>query len=271
MSDEAAVLDNPVDDHLADIFNTSINETITEPPSEETQGLGEDVGQELEPLQEPENEAEEDKYSQLQEENDSLKKQVKDSQTMISRQGNERGDSLRQIAELNDRLDKMNLKPNKTSEEYLDDFAKDPEGTQKEALKAELDRRDQVKTAQANVIASNRAAVLKFDPDFDGKIDEIKAFYKEQNVSDEIINNITSESLSRDLDLSAAFSWAVKLQRQLAETKSKNTGMIDKINKGTTVVSGKSGQSSGSDSTMQMPRDITELSDAQLKKMLGRS
>jgi len=239
MSDEAAVAESPVESHLDDIFNTNINETITEPPSEETQGLGEEVSQEAET--EPQAEAQPDVDSQLQEQINTLTKQLENSQNMISRQGNEIGD-----------LRKANAPEERTSEQFLDDFAKDPEGTNRAQMQAELDRREQTRAAQAEVVASNRQAVLSIDPEFDNKITDIKTWYKDKGASQEFVNSISANSLSQNVDLSAALSEVMSLKQQLAETKSKNTGMIDKINKGTTVVSGKSGQSSSSDSTMQM-------------------
>lgn len=271
MSEEVIEMDNSTS-HLDDIFNAG-TETVVDDSVEETQGLAENAEEANaednveqtteEPTEEPKDELSElrSQLESLKADLDAEKNKYSHAQSLIDRQGNELG-KLRQQAE---------AKPEITSEDYLNKFADDPVQAQKELLQAELDRRESAREQQEQQIAQNRSAVLNIVPDFDSKLDGIKDWYKEKGASSEFVSNLNSQALVGNVDLAVALGEIVNLKAQLAETKSKNKDVINKLNQGATVVSGKSGQSTGSDSTIQIPSDVTKLSDKQIAELLKRA
>lgn len=261
MSDiETAVETPPADAHLEDIFNAgSENASITEEPVEESQGLQAE-GAEVEEPQETN-----DEMSELRSQLEALEKQLNEqkiqntnAQSLIDRQGNELG-----------QLRNAEKAPEQTSDEFLNKFADDPVAAQKELLQAELDKRESAKAEQQNQLVQNRSTVLNLDPEFESKMGGIREWYKGKGASDEFVNSLTTDSLVGNVDLAVALGEIQSLKGQLAETKGKTTDVINKLNKPSAVVSAKSGQSASSDSTIQIPSDITALSDAQIEKMLA--
>jgi septation ring formation regulator EzrA len=271
MSEAVIEMDNS-SSHLDDIFNAGA-ETVVDDSVEETQGLAENaeeanaeenVGQTTEGT----NEEPKDELSDLRSQLESLKANLdaeknkySNAQSLIDRQGNEIGQLRKQSED----------KPEITSEEYLNKFADDPVKAQKELLQAELERRESAREQQEQQIAQNRSAVLNIVPDFDNKLSEIKEWYKDKGASSDFVDNLNSQALVGNVDLAVALGEIVNLKAQLAETKSKNTNVINKLNQGSTVVSGKSGQSTGTDSTIQIPSDVTQLSDKQISELLKRA
>ena len=263
MSDSETVVETiPESSHLDDIFGNSINEPITEEPEMETQGLGEQAESEenVEEVAAEEPQETNDELSQLKESIESLTAQYKNAQDLINRQGNELG-SLRKEA----------AKPAPTNDEFLDQFADDPTA----ALQAEMDRREDIKARsvaeQEAITNQNKSAILELVPEFESQIDGIKEWYKGKGASAEFTNSLTSKSLSSNVDLAVALGEIQSLNKQLAETKSKNSNVINKLNKGGAVLSGKSGASTSSDSTIQIPSNVTKLSDGQLRAMLKQA
>jgi chromosome segregation ATPase len=262
MSDSETVVETPESTHLDDIFGNSINEPITEDPEMESQGLGEQTESEEEVVEESAEEPQEtnDELSQLKESIESLKSQYKNAQDLINRQGNELG-ALRKEA----------AKPAPTNDEFLDQFADDPTA----ALQAEMDRREEEKLSKAAeqeaMTNQNRNAILELVPEFDSHIDGIKEWYKGKGASSDFVNSLSTKSLASNVDLAVALGEIQTLNKQLAETKSKNSNVINKLNKGGAVLSGKSGASTSSDSTIQIPSNVTKLSDGQLRAMLKQA
>jgi len=259
MSDSATEVDNNSESsHLEDIFNTYMGDPESS-DAEAEQGLGENVDGENASEEGTTEEPQEtnSEMSELRELIENLTKQGKNAQELISRQGNELG-QLRKSAE----------KPMPTNDEFLDKFADNPT----EALQAEMDRRDADRdnraADEANRVSQNRADILQLVPDFDSQINGIKEWYKGKGATDQFVQSISQDSLAGNVDLAVALGEIQTLNKQLAETKSQNSNVINKLNKGGTVLSGRSGASAGTDSTIQVPSNVTKLSDKQLKAMM---
>lgn len=269
MSEEVAEVDTSTS-HLDDIFNAGDTTAVAEP---EEQGLSQSQDEEGNVLEnESENNAEpqeqNDEVSELRSQLEAVmkdlelqKEQNRHAQSLIDKQGNEIGD-LRKLKESTSEM---------TSDEYLNKFADDPVQAQKELLQAELDRRESVKAEKEQQIAQNRSTVLSIVPDFDSHIEGIKEWYKGKGASEDFVGSLNSQALVSNVDLAVALAEIQSLNKQLSETKSKNDNVINKLNSSNTVVSGKSGQSVNSDSTIQMPSQVTELSDKQLKELLAKA
>jgi len=266
MSDTETEVDTSTTDaHLEDIFTAgNENATITEEPLDESQGLQTEAeGSEEAATEEPQetNDAMSELRSQLEALETQLneqKKQNTNAQNLIDRQGNELG-----------QLRNVESKPELSSDEFLNKFADNPVEAQKELLQAELDKRESAKADQQHQLVQNRTTVLNLVPEFESKMGGIRDWYKEKGASDEFVNSLTTDSLVGNVDLAVALGEIQSLKGQLAETKTKTTNVIDKLNKGGAVVSAKSGQSASSDSTIQIPSNISTLSDKQLEKMLA--
>ena len=262
MSDLETVVENSEESHhLDDIFNSSVEKPITEDLSLDQQGLaGQDGEQNVEDNGEQTKEPQEtnDEMSQLKAQFEDLEKRYNESQKFIAKQGNDIGE-----------LRKGVTMP--TADEFLDKFADDPVKAQQELVQMELDRREAVKAEQDNSYASNRDAILRLVPEFESQEQGIKDWYKAKGASQEFVDSLSSRSLMNNVDLAVALGEIQTLTKQLASTKTKNTNVINKLNSGSTLVSGRSGNSANSDSTIQVPSNITKLSDSQLKDMLKRA
>jgi len=265
MSDtETAVDTSSESSHLDDIFG--VVDTGVEP--EDLENLdsqeGEDIveGEETAGPQETKDEMSElrSQFEALKQQVESKDSQIKNAQSLIDRQGNELG-QLR-----NTQL----AKPELTADEFLNKFADDPVRANQELMQVELDRREAAKAESEQYSAQNRSAVLKLVPDFESRVDGIREWYKEKGASEDFVSKLNANSLMGNVDLAVALGEIQMLKGQLVETGKKTTNVINKLNKGSAVVSGKSGQPSSSDSTIQIPADITELSDKQLEEMIRR-
>ena len=270
MSDTETAVDTTSEtSHLDDIFGvtdtefSSDEETTMEQPDENLDGADIVEGEEVAEPQETNDEMSElrSQFEALKQQVESKDSQIKNAQSLIDRQGNELG-QLRTSQEAN---------PELTADEFLNEFADDPVKANQKLLQVELDRRESAKADQEHITVQNRSAVLNLVPDFDSKVDGIREWYKEKGASDEFVKNLSANSLMNNIDLAVALGEIQNLKGQLVETGNKTTNVINKLNKGSAVVSGKSGQPSSSDSTIQIPSDITELSDKQLEAMIKRS
>jgi len=266
MSDSATEVDNPSEEpsHLQDIFSQDVHEPEADPIEDGAEEVNEDVSEEDGGDEKPPETN--DKMSELQAKLETLeanlaaeKTQNANAQKLINRQGNELGD-----------LRKTTVKE-PTAEEFLDEFADDPVKANLKLMQMEQDKRDLAKADNDNAVAQKRSAILNLMPDFASQTDGIKEWYTDKGASADFVSSLTTESLMSNVDLAVALGEIQNLQKQLAETKTKTTTVIDKLNKGGTVLKSKSGQSTDSDSTIQIPSNITNLSDKQLEKLLKES
>ena len=271
----ADVMDNPVEEpeiqlieepsHLEDIFNQKTVDFHN--PENDEQGLSPETEEGAEENAEATEDTEEnaepsisDEVSQLREQMEALQKRYDDAQSFIAKQGNEIGD-----------LRKASQQPDLNSEEYLNKFAEDPVAAQRELLEHELSRREAEAQQRETQVQNNKSAILKHIPEFESHLDGIREWYKGKGASDEFIANLNMNTLSGNVDLAVALGENQLLQKQLAETKSANKQVLSKVNKGTSIVNGKSGYSASSDKSLNIPSDVTSLSDKQLKEMLRRA
>jgi DNA repair exonuclease SbcCD ATPase subunit len=268
MSEAVTEVENSTEpSHLEDMFNageTPVDET------EETQGLNnavEDNTEETATEEEPQETNDElselrSQLEALQQSMESKDKQILNAQDLINRQGNELG-NLRKVT--------LEPKEEKSPEDFLNEFADDPVKAQQELIKNELEKRELARAEKEQQIAQNRSAVLNLVPDFESKMDSYKEWYKSKGASDDFVSSLSASSLYNNVDLAVALGEIQNLKGQLAETESKTTNVIDKLNKGGAVVSSKSGQAASSDSTIKLAGNVADMSDKQLEAMLAKS
>lgn len=270
----ADVMDNPVEEpeiqlseepsHLEDIFNQKTvdfhnpenDEQGLSPETEEGAEETEENAEAMEDTGETEEPSISEQMSQLNEQIESLKKSNSDAQAFIAKQGNELG-ALRKLVSQGEQKTEI------TSEDYYDD----PVKATRDQLQEEFERRE----SETRQREANRTAILEHIPEFEAQIEGIKDWYRNKGANETFVASLDSQSLSGNVDLAIALGEIQSLQKQLAETKSANKQVLNKVNKGTSIVNGKSGHSASSDKSLNIPSDVTSLSDKQLKEMLRRA
>lgn len=258
MSD-SALLEADVDGtEVADMSESQFEESY----NQEDSFNSEDVGLESEESEEEESQ-EVDELAEIRQQLEEMKNEKRELQLRYDRLGNEVGE-LRKIAP------KAEAEKPMDPQEYLQKFADDPEGMQKEMVRQELERRESEKMQIQQAVQSNRDLILKYDKDFEAKIPDIREWYKEKGASEDFINSLSPEAMYRSTpDLPVALAEIATLRKQLAEVKAKGPEMLKKINsKRGSAITSRNGKPT-TQSVSDMQGDISSMSDKELKAYLS--
>jgi len=190
-------------------------------------------------------------------------KQLENQKLLIDRQGNELGQLRRSTQE----QEQVQEDPN----EFLSRFAENPIEAQREIIAKELQNREQQRAQREAIVSNNRERVNSLVPEFENKMDGIKQWYRDKGANEEFVNSLNASQLYNNIDLAVALGELQTLKAQLNAEKGKGAQVLSKINKGASVVNGKSGQASGPNSDgSQILKSASKMSDAELEAALSK-